>query len=433
MKNSQSHEYEHIDFILLQCGITDEKQYGEFLKNILHSAPDSMLIVNQRGRIIFANSQVEKAFGYTQAEILGKPIEILMPESYREKHVKHVQNYFEHPYTRPMGAGLNLVGEHKNKVVFPVEICIAPIEVKNGVIALAIVRDITERKKTQEKIDALNQQVLMSAKRAGMAEITNAISHHLGNLLNSANTSVEILLNQTNQLDYIKKVKQVTALIDQNASTLADYFTHDEKGKLIPAYLKKTLTLIEKEFEKLHHEIQVLQKQLSSSIDVVSRQEQMGASSVFLEPVFLLEIIQFAIQMSEIKNIKVALHHDIESTFILNTDKIKLLQILSSVLMNAKESLLKSECADRRITITIQVVNNHYIKIAIQDNGIGITEENLKRLFSFGFSTKHKAYGFGLHNSFLLAKELNGSIEGSSDGEGMGATFILTLPLEPVA
>lgn len=427
MKNNHSNKRKNSHFFLDQIEATDEKQYGKLLRKILESAPDSMLIVNQQGKIIFANGQSEKAFGYTQAEMLGNPIEILIPESYREKHAQHVQNYFEHAYTRPMGAGLNLVAERKNKEIFPVEISIAPIEIKDELIALAAVRDISERKKSQAKIDALNQQVLNSAKIAGMAEVANSISHYLGNLLNSANISVELLLGQMNQSDYIRKMKHITDLIEEHIHASPDFFTKDEKGKLIPAYLKSAVAILEKEFEKMNQTTQELQQQLCSSIDVVIRQNEMSKISLYLEPVLLSDVLIFAINMCEIKDIEVIIQNELDNAFVLNTDKIKLLQILSSLLMNAKESLLKCDRADKRITIAIQKAD-HHIQIAIQDNGIGISKENLKRLFSFGFSTKHQSYGFGLHHSFLLVKELNGLLECSSDGEGKGALFVLTLP-----
>lgn len=420
---------ESTNFIFEQCEITDEKQYAGLLKNILQSAPDATLIVNQRGRIIFANSQAEKAFGYTQAEILGEPIEILIPESYREKHTEHVKNYFQHPYTRPMGAGLNLVAERKNKEIFPVEICIAPIEVKNGLIAMATVRDITERKKMQEQIDEMNKRVLSSAKRAGMAEVVNTILHNMGNILNSANVSAGVLIDKTSQPDYVEKLKRIANLINEKSSQLSDYFIKDTKGKLVPKYLMNVTEIIENEHKKIHQELKNIYKQLSFTIDIISKQESAGGTSIFLEPTSLDEILEFAIKTGELENTGITIIKNIDREFSISTDKIKLLQILTSLIVNAKESLLESASPNKHITITVNK-NNEQIDIFIQDNGSGISEENLKRLFLFGFSTKKERHGFGLHNSFLLAKELGGSLCAKSDGKNKGATFVLSLPLK---
>lgn len=103
------------------------------------------------------------------------------------------------------------------------------------------------------------------------------------------------------------------------------------------------------------------------------------------------------------------------------------MKILTSLITNAKESIFESEKQNKSLTISIEKIDDG-INIIIQDNGIGISDENLKRLFSFGFSTKNEHYGFGLHNSFLIAKELGGSLCAKSEGKSQGATFILSLP-----
>lgn len=411
-----------------QVSMIDQEKPQVILEKILQSTPDPMVMVNQQGKIFFINDQAEKTFGYQKNEILGEYIEILIPESYRKKHAEHVRHYFLHPYARPMGAGINLYAERKNKEIFPVEISISPIALKNKLIAMAAVRDISERKKTQAKVDELNKQIINSAKRAGMAEVANSISHHLGNVLNNVNISAESLCHQADQSPYIKKLKRLLDLINEKKSEFGNFFLNDEKGKLIPEYLKIIIESLETDYEKMHQIKSALQKQLSFAIDIVSKQQLLSESSVFLEPVLPIEIVKFAIKIDEIKNIEVNFNSDVDDSFFINTDKMKLIQIVSSLIMNAKEALLKTSSVDKRITISIKKSDDNSIQIEIRDNGIGISEENLKRLFSFGFSTNDKKYGFGLHNSYLLAKELGGAIYANSDGYNKGAIFIISLP-----
>ncbi len=262
-----------------------------------------------------------------------------------------------------------------------------------------------------------------------MAEVVNTILHNVGNILNSANVSAGVLIDKTSQPDYIEKLKRIANLINEKSSQLSDYFIKDTKGKLAPEYLKKVTGIIENEHEKIHQELKNIRKQLNFAIDIISKQESAVETSIFLEQTSLDEILEFTIKTGDLKNSGITIIKNIDSEFYILTDKIKLLQILTSLIVNAKESLLEGASPNKYITISVNR-NDEQIDIFIQDNGSGISEENLKRLFLFGFSTKKEHYGFGLHNSFLLAKELGGSLCAKSDGKNKGATFVLSLPLK---
>src|ERR1041384_8015344 len=109
-------------------------------------------------------------------------------------------------------------------------------------------------------------------------------------------------------------------------------------------------------------------------------------------------------------------------------DRHRVLQILINLLRNAKYALDDVQRIDKRITITIAPVNEQMLRIAVADNGIGISPENLDRIFGHGFTTRKNGHGFGLHSGALAAKELGGSLTVASDGPGKGAVFTLPLP-----
>jgi signal transduction histidine kinase len=109
------------------------------------------------------------------------------------------------------------------------------------------------------------------------------------------------------------------------------------------------------------------------------------------------------------------------------------LQILINLLRNAKYALDEVKRADKRITVSIFAVNERNAHIVIADNGIGISEENLTRIFAHGFTTRQEGHGFGLHSGALAARAMGGSLSVASAGVGHGATFTLELPIATIA
>lgn len=138
-------------------------QEGEqLLRSLFEFAPDAIAVLDRGGQIMHVNTQVERMFGYLREELVGQPVEMLMPERYRDRHTKHRAAYMAEPRTRPMGVGLELYGRRKDGTEFALDIMLSPMQASEAGIVIAVMRDITERKRAEQQIkESLKREALL--------------------------------------------------------------------------------------------------------------------------------------------------------------------------------------------------------------------------------------------------------------------------------
>lgn len=275
--------------------------------------------------------------------------------------------------------------------------------------------------------EALNQEQFERARQLGMAEIAASVLHNVGNVLNSVNVSANMVFKKLSS-SKLETFDQLCELLNKHSQDLAVFLTEDFQGKKIPEFMIKLNNYrIEEKKENLQ-EVNLLINNILLIRNIISTQ-QTFSKTVGIENVVLInELIEEALLIAGVflsNEIKVVKKY--EKINSIQTDRVKLIQILVNIFRNAKESLLDSAAKEKRLVITTYI-DKEKVVMKISDNGVGVSSGNINKIFHHGFTTKKSGHGFGLHASALAINELGGEVQVESQGEGEGATFILTLP-----
>ncbi len=294
---------------------------------------------------------------------------------------------------------------------------------------IAIARDITERKRSEAKLKAAQEKLLETARQVGMAEVATGVLHNVGNVLNSVSVTAESIQKRirTSKVTYLG---DAVNMFEEHANDLAAFLTTEERGKKLTTFLTNLSQELVEEQSRQLESLAELTKHVQHVADIIQLQQSYSKTKGLTEPSSIAELIDDAVKINAeaISRNKIEVRRSYADLPIMLLDRHKVLQILTNLISNAIYALAKNSKDEKILSLSVKENKKDHIKIEVRDNGIGIPNQNLTRIFEHGFTTKEKGHGFGLHSTALSINELNGSIVVNSDGEGQGAVFSIELP-----
>jgi len=377
-------------------------------RKLLHAAPDAILEVNEEGRILILNEAVERMFGYSRAELLGLSVDHLVPASMRSGHSQHRAAYAKRPNTRPMGTGLELQGQRKDGSLFPVEISLSPNWIEGSLHVIASVRDITERKAVENRIQALREQYT--------AELTMKNEQ-----LEARNREVE----QANRLknEFLASMSHELRTPLHTIIGFSELLTEQLEGPLG----EKQQRFVGHILQDARHLLELINEILDISKIESGRLELKRESFDFSQCVE--EVLAGIRHQAATKNITLENKNRFHDS--LHADRLRVKEVLYNLLSNA----VKFTPEGGRVWVE-GYSEGGMLHVSVCDTGIGIPEQEhpsiFEKFYQVGDTTGgvREGTGLGLPITKHLV-ELHGGAINVESRPGQGSSFRLTFPLRP--
>ncbi|HEX4610392.1 MAG TPA: response regulator [Urbifossiella sp.] len=377
---------------LIQEVVSTLRKSEALLGGLFESAPDAIVVSDRAGRIVRVNAQAEAVFGYPRAEVLGRPVEVLVPERFRDRHEALRRAYLA-DHRRVIAPDRELWGRRKDGSEFPADIVLGPVPAEDGLLVLATVRDVTRRRETElalraktEEVREVSQQLWQSAKLATMGELAASIAHELNNPLGTLTLGIEELLTEAPPGSpahrELKVMEQETARMARLVANLLQFSR--------PGHQQVSTFAVAEEVEKT---LELSGFFLRKRAVTVDRRVAPG-----------LPMIQ--------------------------GDRQQLRQVFLNLIVNASDAMPPGGTLTIRIGPGGLADGQPAVVLEFTDTGVGIPPENLAKIMEPFFTTKEagKGTGLGLAICRRIVQEHRGAIDIAS-AAGRGTTVRLTLPV----
>jgi PAS domain S-box-containing protein len=360
----------------------------QFIRTAFERCPSGLLVVDARGEIVVVNDEVERMFGYSREELLGRAVELLIPERFVSGHATHRAEYAESPSARPMGAGRELFAKHRDGHEIPVEIGLSTLEGEDGMYVLSTIVDVTERRRLEERLRQTH-------KLEAVGNLASGIAHDFNNILLGIMGYAELVRDA---VDHDPSVLEDVNVVIDSARRGRDLvarilsFTRQSEPKRTQTHLAGPV----------HEAVQLLLATLPSNIEIQSGCDPMTPSVM--------------------------------------ADAMELHQVVMNLATNAAHAMKTTggaiQIAVAPFTVDSAMVAQHpelhtglYARLIVSDTGTGIPTEHLPRIFDPFYTTKPTGEGTGLGLSVLarIVRSLNGCVVVES-ALGKGSRFDVFLP-----
>ena len=355
------------------------------LQSILDTVPDAMIVIDERGIMQSFSSAAERLFGYAAAEVLGKNVKMLMPSPYREGHDGYLARYLQTGERRIIGIGRVVVGERKDGSTFPMELAVGEMRSGNQRFFTGFIRDLTERQKTEARLQELQTELVHISRLTAMGEMASTLAHELNQPLsaiaNYMKGSRRLLEGSTDEhsammRDAMDKAAEQAVRAGQIIRRLRDFVARGESERRVESVKK----LIEE----------------ASALALVGAKDQ---------------------------GVRVRFQFDPAVDLVL-ADKVQIQQVLLNLIRNAIEAM---ETSDRReLVVAAAATEEDLVTISVADTGSGIAPEMTSQLFQPFVTTKRHGMGVGLSISRTIIEAHGGQIWADANPGG-GTVFRFTL------
>ncbi|MCH9027720.1 MAG: PAS domain S-box protein [Proteobacteria bacterium] len=357
-------------------------------KALLDAAVDAIIVIDHRGRIETFNSAAEVIFGFSAEEVVGENVSLLMPEPYKSEHDSFIRNYLETGNARIIGIGREAQGKRKSGSVFPIDLSVGEIPTDDQPRFVGIIRDITERKRSEEEIHKTRERLSQFGRLSTLGEMAASLAHELNQPLTAIATYTEACQR----------------LIESGKSD------DDE----ILATLKKCNSQAQRAGEVIRRLRQFVKKR------------ELGRREVSCD-----DLIRDVAALAEVdaRDNGIPLTIDLaEGLPKIMVDTVQIQQVVLNLIRNGIDAMMDMDQHDEGISVSVSEFETDQVKIVVTDHGSGITKEAEEKIFQPFFTTKPSGMGLGLAICQSIIESHGGVLSFTKNPSG-GTTFYFTLPV----
>ena len=362
----------------IEAQVKDAADAIQTMHAFLEAAAEGVIVVNAGGRIVRVNAQTERMFGYTEPELLGRSVDVLVPARFRAAHQGHRANYFAAPRSRPMGPGPDLFGLRKDGSEVPVEISLSAVPTSEGPMAIALITDISERHR-------LERAARQHEKLAALATLSAGIAHELNNPIGIIATRIELMLE-------------------------------DAKFQPLPGEAVDDLHVLQRNIERV---IRIAKGLLSFARQSPDERALIDVNAVIEETLLLVgkQLGKDGVQAD------VMLDRAIGPVW---GNGNELQQVLTNLLLNARDAMPRGGRVE--IRTAPEAARDTWVSLTIADTGDGMPPETVEKIWEPFYTTKQSGTGLGLSVSHRIILAHGGTVAVNSS-PGQGTMFTILLPI----